>query len=540
MARMRRTTALAALGSLLSVAGGLALVAGAASAGAATANPPSSFVDWGTDLDGTPGAYVSEPTLFGLGYPKARMTSDSTRTASVPQGLSTWWGSQTPAGKYWGSSHRKAFLSVRPASDVPGSPSTTTIRFADAAPTGWGFVVGDVDSETVTVSGVRADGQPASSEDLGFRGTFNACATADKMDSCPAVAGRAPSWDVDLLTLTGSSAKPDSIGADGWFVPKARLRSVTLSSTWQAGEPVFQTWLVTRTNDLSGTVKVSDGLCDLTQAAVTLVGAEGEAVDTTPVAADGTWSFGRVAATDDFQARLTGVPPGCKATSGVLQDLSLALAPDRAAFTVGQVLGAAFDVSGSVKDDENLPVEGAKVTLGVGSISVSATTGPLGRFAFTDLPPNIGSNGDSDAAYDVKLTPPGGLQQVGTRPASVRIDAAEGVADTLDFIVEGTRLTAPSGPTTSLPTTVPTTAPTSTSSPSATASASATATPAVSSATSGATPYSAAAAYTPTTSSPTTSSLASTGGPARVVLLAGLALLAAGGATLVGARRRKA
>lgn len=540
MARMRRTTALAALGSLLSVVGGLALVGGATSADAATANPPSSFVGWGTDLDGTPGAYVTKPELFGVGYPKAVMSSNSTRTASFPQGLSTWWGAQTPAGRYWGSSHRKSFLSVRPASDAPGSPSTTTISFADAAPTGWGFVVGDVDSEAVTVTGIRADGQAASSDDLGFRGTFNACATPDKMDSCPPTAGKAPSWDVDLLTLTGHSGDDDAIGADGWFVPTARLQSVTLSSTWAAGEPVFQTWLVTRTNDLSGTVKVSDGLCDLTQAAVTLVGAGGDAVATTPVAEDGTWSFGQVAATDDFQARLTGLPPGCKATSEVLQDLLLALAPDRAAFTVGQVLGAAFDVSGSVKDDENLPVEGAKVTLGVGSISVSATTGPLGRFALTDLPPNIGSNGDSDAAYDVKLTPPGGLQQVGTRPGSVRIDAAEGVADTLDFIVEGTRLTTPSGPTTALPTTVPTTVPTSASSPSATASASATPAVSVSSATSGATPYSAAAAYTPTTSSPTTSSLASTGGPARVVLLAGLALLAAGAATLVGSRRRQA
>ena len=134
------------------------------------------------------------------------------------------------------------------------------------------------------------------------------------MDSCPTTAGKAPSWDVDLLTLTGSSAQADAIGADGWFVPKVRLQSVTLSSTWESGEPVFQTWLVTRTNDLSGTVTVSDGLCDLTQAAVTLVGAEGEAVKTVPVAEDGTWSFGQVAATNDFAARLTGLPPGCKAS----------------------------------------------------------------------------------------------------------------------------------------------------------------------------------------------------------------------------------
>ena len=117
------------------------------------------------------------------------------------------------------------------------------------------------------------------------------------------------------------------------------------------------------------------------------------------------------------------------------------------------------------------------------------------------------------------------------------IDATNGVADTLDFIVEGTRLSAPSGPSTSLPTTVPTSTPTSTSSPTATAS---TTTSPVTAATSGATPYSAAAAYTSATTSPTTSSLASTGGPARVVLLAGLALLAAGAATLVGSRRRKA
>ena len=537
MSRMRRTTALAALGSLLTVAGGLALVGGAASADAATANPPSSFVGWGTDLEGTPGAYVTKPELFGVGYPKAVMSSSSTRTASVPRGMSTWWGSQTPAGKYWGSSHDKSFLSVRPASDSPGAPSSTTLSFADAAPTGWGFVVGDVDSETVTVSGVRADGDPASSEDLGFRGTFNACATPDKMVSCPKVAGRAPSWDADLLTLTGSSDPADSIGADGWFVPTARLRSVTLSSSWEAGEPVFQTWVVTRTSNLSGTVSVSDGLCDLTQAAVTLVGAEGEALKTAQVAKDGTWSFGQVAATNDFQARLTGLPPGCEATNGVLEPLSLALAPDRAAFTVGQVLGSGVEATGTVKDDENLPVKDAKITLSVGSISVSTTTGKQGRFTLPGLPPNIAPTGEADSWYTVKLTPPGGLVQVGTLPDRVYVDARDGIADSLDFIVEGTRLTTPSGPTTSLPTTVPTSTPTSTVSPTATASAT---TSTVTSATSGATPYSAAAAYTTTSSSPTTSSLASTGGPARVVLLAGLALLAAGAATLVGSRRRKA
>ena len=193
MARMRRTTALAALGSLLSVAGGLALVGGATSADAATANPPSSFVGWGTDLDGTPGAYVASAELFGVGYPEAVLSSDSTRTASVPQGLSTWWGAQTPAGKYWGSSHRKSFLSVRPASDTPGTPSTTTITFDDDsphAPPGWGFVVGDVDSEAVTVTGVRADGQAASSEDLGFRGTFNACATPTRWTAARPPPGR--------------------------------------------------------------------------------------------------------------------------------------------------------------------------------------------------------------------------------------------------------------------------------------------------------------------------------------------------------------
>ena len=538
MARMRRTTALAALGSLLSVAGGLALVGGATSADAATANPPSSFVGWGTDLAGTPGAYVSTPKLFGLGYPDASMTSDSDRTASVPQGLSTWWGAQTPPGKYWGSSHRKSFLSVRPASDTPGPASTTTISFPGAdAPTGWGFVVGDVDSEVVTVTGVRADGQAASSEDLGFRGTFNACATPDKMDSCPTVAGKAPRWDVDLLTLTGSSEQADAIGADGWFVPTARLRSVTLSSTWTAGEPVFQTWVVTRTSNLSGTVSVSDGLCDLTQAAVTLVGAEGEVVKTVPVAEDGTWSFGQVAATNDFAARLTGVPPGCRASSPVTRDLSLALAPDRADFEVAQVVGSGAAAEGTVKDDENLPVKGAKVTLTVGSIRVTATTGDDGRFTLPGLPPNIAPTGQADSWYAVRLTPPGGLVQVGTLPDKVYVDAEDGVADTLDFIVEGTRLSAPSGPSTSLPTTVPTSTPTSTSSPTATAS---TTTSPVTAATSGATPYAAAAAYTSATTSPTTSSLASTGGPARVVLLAGLVLLVAGAATLVGSRRRRA
>ena len=570
MGRRRSTTTWGAALLLLASAGSTVLLGSAGAADAATpVVPPAAFAGWGTDLLGTPGAYVADPRVLASGFPDTHVVSDSDRTASVPTGLSTWWGSQTPPGRYWGSSQRRGFLSVRPASDLPGTPSSTTITFTgaeapgDTAPptvsasTGWGFVVGDVDSETVQVSGVRADGEPATAEDLGFAGGFNACATRERMQSCPAVPGAAPTWDPTRLTLTGSSAPGDAIGADAWFVPRARLQSVTLTSSWQSGSPVIQAWVVARTHQLRGTVAAAEGsTCDLTKAKVLLVDPDGHQVgDAVPVSDRGAWSFGQTLASDDLRARLddTGVP-GCQATSQVLAPVELARGDAEVAFTLAQTQGQ--DVVGSVKDDENLPVKGATVTLGVGSITRSATTGTDGTYTVKDLPPN--ADGES---YGIDLTPPAGLVRVGTRPSVLRLAGQQ--LEPLDFIVEGTRLGAPSGDGTATPGTPGSsggagssgpgssggstsgggTSPVSTSSGSTTTSTS-TATRGGTASTTGSTTgstagtYSAAGAYTSATTSPTTSSLPGTGGPERGLLPAGVALLLAGAGTVVVNRRR--
>ncbi|MCW2818920.1 MAG: hypothetical protein JWR42_1707 [Marmoricola sp.] len=561
MVRRRFTTTWGTALVLLGAVGPAALVGTAGSAHAATTPvvPPSAFADWGTDLGGTPGAYVAKPDLHTSGFPDTLVASDSDRTSSVPSGLSTWWGSQTPPGRYWGSSqgrtgHPTGFLSVRPASDAPGTPSTTTLTFAGtaaegdpvpaaSAPTGWGFVVGDVDSESVTVSGVRADGQPATAEELGFVGAFNACASRERMLSCPTVPGAAPTWDADLGTLTGSSAPQDSIGGDAWFVPTVRLASVTLSSTWTSGSPVFQTWVVARTHRLTGTVSVARGsTCDLTKASVLLVDPDGHQIGgTQKVGADGTWSFGQTLATADLGVRLDadGVP-GCAASSQVLVPVDLTERDARAAFTLAQTQGQ--DVAGSVKDDENLPVKGARVTLAVGSISRSATTGADGTFVLTRMPPNAGVE-----KYGISLTPPSGLVRVGTRPVELALAGA--AVEPLDFIVEGTRLGSPSHDGTATPPATGGTGgtPGSTGGTGGTGGTNGGDTSVLGTFTStvdkvgtiGTGPtYSAAGAYTSTTTSPTTSSLPGTGGPERGLLAAGAGLLLAGAGTVLVNRRR--
>lgn len=560
MARRRSTTTWGTALLLLGSAGSTVLLGAAGSADAATpVVPPAAFASWGTDLLGTAGAYVADPHLGASGFPDAHVVSDSDRTASVPTGLSTWWGSQTPPGRYWGSSERRGFLSVRPASDVPGTPSSTTLTFTGAkavgdavaptvsASTGWGFVVGDVDSETVQVTGVRADGQPATAEDLGFVSGFNACATRERMRSCPTVPGAAPTWDPTQLTLTGSDAPGDSIGADAWFLPRARLQSVTLTSTWASGSPVLQTWVVARTHQLSGTVTAAKGsTCDLTKAKVLLVDPDGHQVgDAVPVSEKGAWSFGQTLASDDLRARIddSGVP-GCQATSQVLAPVKLALGDARAAFTLAQTQGQ--DVTGSVRDDENLPVKGARVTLSVGSVVRSATTGADGTYLLDKMPPNV-----STEAYGIALTPPAGLVRVGTLPAVLALSGQQ--LAPLDFVVEGTRLGSPSGDGTATPapgstgssggsgsggtggSTTGGTSPVSTSSGSTTTS---TAGGYTSTGGSTAGTYSAAGAYTSATTSPTTSSLPGTGGPERGLLPAGVALLLAGAGTVVVNRRR--
>ena len=255
MARTRRPgLVLAAL-----CAACLALV-GVSASQAATTTGIGAF----TALAGAPGAFTTTMQLPGTGYPVAQVTSTSASGATLPSGATTWFGANTPPGQVFGSSRNQPYLNLRPAADNPTSPSVTRYAFASPVPVGWGFVLGDIDSDQVSVSATLADGSAASVAQLGFRGVFNPCNDSPIPSGCSGPEAKdTPTWDPGTATLTGNPGATNSYGASGWFVPTVPLGSLTLTFRWRSGFPVFQTWFASVARDVSGSVEVVENDCDV-------------------------------------------------------------------------------------------------------------------------------------------------------------------------------------------------------------------------------------------------------------------------------------
>jgi hypothetical protein len=179
---------------------------------------------------GGSGAFTGTMGDLGTGFPPATFTSDATGATGVEiqSGAGTWLPASTPFGAVFGSSQGQPYASVRYAASQ--TPSTTTFTFSSPTPTsGWGFTLGDIDADAVTVSATDAAGDPVPIAGLGFEGTFNYAGNADL-----------PTWDAGTGTLTGSGS--DTTGAAGWFRPTAPLRTLTFVFSVQTGFPIYQVW----------------------------------------------------------------------------------------------------------------------------------------------------------------------------------------------------------------------------------------------------------------------------------------------------------
>ena len=357
-----RAAAVPALAGVLAV-GGIAGVAGVAQGALTTGTGVFGPVQ------GTAAPFTTTMQLPGLGHPVAEVTTNA-YAATVPVVRAAGWGPATPPGERFGSGLSRSYLSLRPAANNAGSPSRTTYTFDAAPPTGWGFVVGDIDADQVTVSGTRADGSAATTAQLGFEGVFNACATTPRPADCTgAVLTDVPTWDADTATVRGNAAADDSTGADAWFVPTVPLRTLTLTYRWRKGQPTFQTWFASRSRTASGQVVVADdAVCDLTTATVSLLAADDSVLATTSPAVDGSWTFPRVATADDLRARLSAVPAGCRVSGADESALDLTTADDDGtAFTLAEALVPSPTVTPTV-------VPSATLTAGPSATaSVSAT-----------------------------------------------------------------------------------------------------------------------------------------------------------------------
>lgn len=188
----------------------------------------STYATW--SVGGGSGAFTGTMGGLGTGFASSTFASDATGATGVEiqSGASTWLPASTPFGAVFGSSQDQPYASIRYAASQ--TPSTTTFTFSAPMPgSGWGFTLGDIDADAVTVSATNAAGDPVPVASLGFEGTFNYAGNAD-----------VPTWDPGTGTLTGSGG--DTNGAAGWFRPTTPLRTLTFVFSVQTGFPIYQVW----------------------------------------------------------------------------------------------------------------------------------------------------------------------------------------------------------------------------------------------------------------------------------------------------------
>jgi len=383
---------------------------------AASAATTTSWATW-TPLTGEGGDYSTTMTLAGQPALTAEVTSDSRAgRVGVISGASTWLSEGTPIGEKYGSSRDESYLNLRPKADSATNPSTTTYTFATPAPSsGWAFALGDIDADSVRISGVSAAGDALTADDLGFQDAFNYCApgVAGK-PSCTGDAADVPDWNPATLTLTGNEAAADTSGAAAWFEPTVSISSLTFEYSQRSGFPVYQTWFASMARDIGGTVSdVDAGPLDGVE--VTLTDQNGDVIATTTTAGGGRYSFPGFFATDGYQVTVTP-PPG---KTGVVTTGTADL----------RTQDAVVDLT--VRDEASL--SGTVTLAGSGAAGVTVTaTGPDGVLTTTtDAAGDYSFPLIGDGTYEIAVVAPDGT--VAVTPASRSETVAGDDVSDVDF-----------------------------------------------------------------------------------------------------------
>lgn len=253
----------------------------------------SLYAEW--TLSGSVGNWSGTMTIPATGFPAATYAANS-NTPQTPGGGSAFLGTDTPFGAVYGSSQNQPYLNMPPA---PGlAPSTTTFTFDGPTPPGWGFALGDVDADMVTIQ-ASGPGGPLSADQLGFQDAFNYCNSSPVPSTCgPGPHTDVPMWDAGTTSLVGNVV--DTAGASGWFQPTVPVTSLTFVFTVQSGIPIYQIWMAAPTADVSGavTVETPDGPIPAPPGTtVELRTPEGETLETVTVDDDGSYAFLEAAVT---------------------------------------------------------------------------------------------------------------------------------------------------------------------------------------------------------------------------------------------------
>lgn len=220
----------------------------------ATAAPDATYADW--TLSGANPSWSGTTTLPGaVNFPPAHYATNST-TPTIPSGASSFLGPETPFGAVFGSSQSEPYLNLRTAAGL--TPSTTTFTFDTATPPfGWGFALGDIDADAVTISGSDKSGNALTAAELGFMGVFNYCSVSPRPGSCTAGPFTdVPTWDSASATLTGNVN--DTQGAAAWFMPVARIKTLTFDFSALSGNPIYQVWFAALLGEIRGDVMMGD------------------------------------------------------------------------------------------------------------------------------------------------------------------------------------------------------------------------------------------------------------------------------------------
>jgi len=175
------------------------------------------------------------------GFPSATISSDD--PALSVASTATLTGASEP-GSVYGTSSGYQHLSLSPRSLGGGAwaATSTTLTFESPTPAyGWSFVLGDIDSEILSITATGPSGA-VSSSDLGYVSSF---------DLTPPLVVAA--WSPE----TGELAAPtgdDTSGSNAWFSPTVPLTTLTVTTTRRQGSPTAYLWLAAQTASLAGSV----------------------------------------------------------------------------------------------------------------------------------------------------------------------------------------------------------------------------------------------------------------------------------------------
>ena len=248
MGSRRRLSALIAIVSIASVV----LMGGARVEAVAT--PNAAYATFATPTGANP-SWTSALSMPGAaGFPSASIVTNSL-SPSVPSGASTWLSAATPFGAQFASSQNQGYLNFSPTTGQ--AMSTTTITFASPTPiTGWGFALGDVDAESISISAIDEFGAPVSGANLGFQSVFNFCnISSPKPSTCTGVSVYdTPVWTSGVSGGVLQGNVNDTVGASGWFMPSVRLSQLTLANANLSGIPTASLWIASNLRTISGNI----------------------------------------------------------------------------------------------------------------------------------------------------------------------------------------------------------------------------------------------------------------------------------------------